>query len=119
MTDLATLYELGRRYREGGDPTTAARYLSQAAEVDPTSRAVLTELALAHFQSAALGKAEATARELVELDPSDAFALTLLGRALARQSKHAEAVPHLRLAAAMTGSAEANSALAECEARLT
>ncbi|MBM7772122.1 Flp pilus assembly protein TadD [Actinokineospora baliensis] len=119
MTDLATLYELGRRYREGGDPTTAARYLAQAAEEDPSSRAVLTELALAHFQSAALGKAETTARALVELDPSDAFALTLLGRSLVRQSKHAEAVPYLRLAAVMTGSAEAGAALAECEARLT
>ncbi|CRK61786.1 hypothetical protein [Alloactinosynnema sp. L-07] len=112
-----TLLEQGRLYRESGNPSVAARYLAEAAEQEPESRSVLTELALAYFQSASLGKAEATARRLVDLDPSDAFALTLLGRALARQSKHAEAVPYLRLAEAMLGTPDSADLLAAAESR--
>lgn len=119
MTDLMTLLEQGRLYRESGNPSAAARYLAEAAEMEPKSRSVLTELALAYFQSAALGPAEAIARRLVDLDPSDAYARTLLGRALARQSKHSEALPHLRLADAMLKTEESADALAACEARLT
>ncbi|SDJ47147.1 Tetratricopeptide repeat-containing protein [Actinokineospora alba] len=115
MTDVMTLLEQGRLYRESGNPSAAARYLAQAAELEPTSRSVLTELALAHFHSAALGPAEAVARRLVDLDPSDAYAHTLLGRALARQSKHGEAVVHLRLAHAMLGTTESADALAAAE----
>ena len=112
MTELSTLIEQGRLFRESGNPSAAARYLTEAAELAPQSRAVLTELALAHFQSAALGRAEAVARRLVELDPSDAYAHTLLGRALARQSKRAEATVHLRLADAMLRTPESAAALA-------
>ncbi|HVK21173.1 MAG TPA: tetratricopeptide repeat protein [Actinokineospora sp.] len=112
-----TLLEQGRLYRESGNPSVAARYLAEAAEQAPDSRSVLSELALAYFQSAALGKAEATARRLVELDPSDAYALTLLGRSLARQGKHADAVPYLRLADAMLGTPDSADALAAALAR--
>jgi Flp pilus assembly protein TadD len=111
MTDTKELLDRGRLFRSSGDPSTAARYLSEAAQAAPTDRAVLTELALAHFQSAALGPAEQAARRLVTLDPSDAYAHLLLGRTLARQSRHPEAVPHLRLAAAMTGDPDAHEAL--------
>ncbi|GLZ40514.1 tetratricopeptide repeat protein [Actinokineospora sp. NBRC 105648] len=119
MTDVLDLLDQGRLFRASGDPSTAARHLAEAAEAAPESTAVLTELALAHFQSAALGPAESTARKLVALDPTDAYAHTLLGRALARQSRHAEALPHLRLAAAMTGTAKAEAALADCRERLS
>ncbi|SDC98636.1 tetratricopeptide repeat protein [Actinokineospora iranica] len=119
MTDVTTLLDRGRLFRASGDPATAARYLRAAADAAPDSRAVLTELALAHFQSAALGPAEEVARRLVELDPSDAYARTLLGRSLTRQSRHAEALPHLRLAAAMTADPDADAALAACRARLS
>ena len=112
MTDVIELLERARLFRASGDPSTAARYLSEAAGAAPDNRAILTELALAHFQSAALRSAEEAARRLIELDPSDAYAHLLLGRTLARQSRHAEAVPHLRLAAAMTGDAETRDALA-------
>jgi Flp pilus assembly protein TadD len=112
MTDVLELLERGRLFRESGNPSAAARYLSEAATAAPADRAVLTELALAHFQSAALGPAERAARRLVELDPSDSYARLLLGRALARQGRHPEAVPHLRLAAAMTDAPEVHDALA-------
>jgi Flp pilus assembly protein TadD len=118
MTDVLELLNRGRLFRESGDPSTAVRYLSEAAEAAPDDRAILTELALAHFQSAALGPAERTARRLVELDPSDSYALLLLGRVLARQSRHAEAVPHLRLAAAMRDEPDAYEALVHSLSRV-
>lgn len=118
MTDVLDLLTRGRLYRESGDPSTAARYLAEAAEAAPESRAVLTELALAQFQSAALGPAERTARRLVELDPSDAYAHVLLGRALARAARHREALPHLRLAAAMAPSPEVDALITDAESRL-
>ncbi|WP_278255282.1 hypothetical protein [Nocardioides convexus] len=45
-------------------------------------------------------------RSLVEEDPSDAWARHALGRALERQARYDDALPHLRLAAAMTGDPE-------------
>ena len=117
MTSMLDLLDRGRRYRESGDPSTAARVLSEVATAAPDNRTVLTELALAHFQSAALGRAEEVARRLVELDPSDSYARLLLGRTLARQNRHAEAVPQLRLAAAMTDDADVQAALAHSVSR--
>lgn len=122
MTDQNTVFELlerGRAFRAAGDPSSAARFLAQAAEAVPADRTVLTELALAHFQSAALGPAERVLRTLVELDPSDGYARMLLGRTLARQSRHADALPELRLAAALTGDPEVAEAIARSESRLT
>ncbi|GAA4439511.1 tetratricopeptide repeat protein [Actinokineospora soli] len=118
MTDVLDLLARGRMYRESGDPSTAARYLARAAEAEPRSRAVLTELALAQFQSAALGPAERTARRLLDLDPSDAYAHLLLGRALSRAARHREALPHLRLAAAMAPSPELDELIASAESRI-
>jgi Flp pilus assembly protein TadD len=118
MTDIKELLDRGHDFRESGDPSRAVRYLSEAATAAPDNRAVLTELALAHFQSAALGPAEEVARRLVELDPSDSYARLLLGRALARQSRHPEALPHLRLAAAMTDDPATHDALAHSLSRM-
>ena len=59
--------------------------------------------AWAYLMRAQLQKAEAVLRELVADDPSDAWAQHALGRALERQSRHAEALPYLRLAAVMSG----------------
>ncbi len=52
---------------------------------------------------------------LVEDDPSDAWAQHALGRALERQSRHREALPHLRLAAAMSGDVEHELAVLRVE----
>lgn len=118
MTDILELIARGRLYRESGDPSTAARHFAQAAEAAPDSRAVLTELAIAQFQSAALGAAERTARRLLDLDPSDAYAHLLLGRTLSRAARHREALPHLRLAAVMDPSLDAESLVRAAESRV-
>ncbi|MFI9011254.1 tetratricopeptide repeat protein [Actinosynnema sp. NPDC053489] len=119
MTDVRELLRKGRMFRASGDPGGAARYLAEAAEHAPNDRTVLTELALAHFQSAALGRAERVLTGLVDLDPSDGYTRLLLGRTLSRQSRHAEALPHLRLAAAITRDPEVAREVTRVEERVT
>lgn len=119
MTDIRELLDKGREFRAAGDPSGAARFLAEAAERVPTDRTVLTELALAHFQSAALGRAEVVLRTLVDLDPSDGYARLLLGRTLSRQSRHVEALPELRLAAALTRDPEVDAEVERVVARVT
>lgn len=118
MTDVVELLRKGRMFRASGDPSGAARYLAEAAEHAPHDRTVLTELALAHFQSASLGRAERVLTRLVDLDPSDGYTRLLLGRTLSRQNRHAEALPHLRLAAAITRDPDVGSEVARVEARV-
>lgn len=86
---------------ESGDPLGAARLLEPIVEAEPQNAAVRQLLARAYFQSAQLGRAEAQLRTLVERDPSDHYAHHVLGRTLERAGRFAEALPHLRLAAAM------------------
>ena len=63
--------------------------------------AVRTLLARAYYHSAQLGRAESATRALVEVDPTDGYAALLLGRTLARQSRHDEAAGWLRRAEAL------------------
>lgn len=102
-------YELvvqGREALAAGDPSTAARLLASAAEAVPDDAGLLTDLARAHFHSAALGRAEQVLLRLVEIDPSDGYARMLLGRTLQRQSRREEALTQLRLAVALTDDPE-------------
>ena len=115
--DVLSLLERGRAAYAAGDPSTAARHLARVVAASPRNRMALQELAQAHYRSAALGPAEDVLRRLVELDPADAYAQRLLGLTLTRLSRHAEALPHLRLAAAMTGDPEVGAEAARCAAR--
>lgn len=72
-------------------PDSGARYLHGTA-------AARLLLARAYYHSAQLSRAEATAREVLVEDPTDAYAALLLGRSLQRQGRAAEAEPVLRLA---------------------
>lgn len=118
MTDVREILDRARLFRSSGDPSTAARLLAEAVAAAPDDRTVLLELALSHFQSAALRPAEDALRRLVELDPADGYVRLVLGRTLARQSRHAEALPELRLAAALTGDADAEAEVARSEQRV-
>ena len=59
--------------------------------------------AWAYLLRAQLRRAEADLDRLVEENPADDWAQHALGRCLERQGRYAEALPHLRLAAAMSG----------------
>jgi Tfp pilus assembly protein PilF len=58
-------------------------------------------LARAYFHSAQLLRAEATAREVLAEDPTEAYAALLLARTLQRQSRHVEAAGAMNLARAL------------------
>lgn len=89
---------LSRRF-----PREALDLIEPALADDPRNTGLRTLQAWAFLQRAQLAKAEGVLRGLVEDDPSDAWAQHALGRALERQSKYAEALGHLRLAAVMSG----------------
>jgi predicted Zn-dependent protease len=96
-------------------PSQALKVLEPALEQDPTNRGLRLMRAWAYSMRAQLVKASDELTELVAEDPSDAWAQHALGRALERQSRHQEALPHLRLAAAMTGDVEHELAVLRVE----
>ncbi|WP_246060689.1 tetratricopeptide repeat protein [Nocardioides dongxiaopingii] len=99
-------------------PREALDVLAPALEQDPGNRGLRTLRAWAHFMRASLGPAETDLRALVEDDPSDVWARHALGRTLERQSRLREALPHLRLAHAMTGDVEHEVDVLRVERRL-
>lgn len=84
-------------------PAEALSVLEPALEREPGNTGLRTLRAWAYLLRAQLGRAEQELQVLVDEDPSDVWARHALGRALERQSRPAEALPHLRLAAAMSG----------------
>jgi predicted Zn-dependent protease len=101
--DLLAEYRRAALFFEAGDPTEAARLLEPIVAAEPGNASVRQLLARAYFQSAQLVRAEEHLRALVAQDPSDHYAHHVLGRTLERQNRPDEALPHLRLAAAMSG----------------
>ncbi len=99
--DLLGDYRRATMYFESGDALGAARLLEPIVEAEPQNAAVRQLLARAYFNSAQLAGAEAQLRALIESDPSDHYAHHVLGRTLERGGRFREALPHLRLAAAM------------------
>lgn len=84
-------------------PKEALEVLEPALDQEPDNTGLRTLRAWAYLNRAQLNKAEAELTRLVEENPTDDWARHALGRCLERQSRYAEALPHLRLAAAMTG----------------
>jgi predicted Zn-dependent protease len=101
VSDLYEEYNRAMLFLDAGDPVEAARILQPVLAAEPGNAEVRTQLARAYFNSAQLRRAEEQARWLVDRDPSDHYAHFLLGRALERQSRPADALPHLRMAEAM------------------
>jgi Flp pilus assembly protein TadD len=58
-------------------------------------------LARSYYHSAQLRRAEATARQVLDEDPTDSYAALLLARTLERGSRHEEAAAAMNLAAAL------------------
>jgi tetratricopeptide (TPR) repeat protein len=114
----ADAYHQAWRLLEDRAPQQAIALLDPALEVEPRSASLRTLRAWAFFQSAQLGRAEADLEVLVEESPTDVWARFALGRVLERQSRYAEALPHLRLAAIMSGDAEHEAGVLRVERRL-
>lgn len=99
-------------------PREALEVLEPAVEAEPEARSLRSLRAWAYFMRVQLGRAEADLAIVVEQDPTDVWARHTLGRTLERQSRFADALPHLRLAAAMSGDPEHEAAVLRVERRL-
>jgi predicted Zn-dependent protease len=113
--DLLEEYRRANFFFESGDPLGASRLLEPIVEAEPHNTAVRQLLARAYFNSAQLNGAEKQLRALIEHDPSDHYAHHVLGRTLERAGRFREALPHLRLAAAMKQQADYQEALRRVE----
>jgi predicted Zn-dependent protease len=96
-------------------PVEALDVLEPALAEDPRNTGLRTLRAWAWMIRAQLGRAEEELRGLVEENPSDDWAQHALGRVLERQGRGAEGLPHLRLAAAMSGDPEHEVAVLRVE----
>ncbi|HET6562980.1 MAG TPA: tetratricopeptide repeat protein [Marmoricola sp.] len=99
-------------------PVEALAVLEPALAEEPNNTGLRSLRAWAYMLRAQLGPAEDELTSLVAENPTDVWARHALGRALEGQSRHAEALPHLRLAAAMSGDPEHAAAVRRAEARL-
>jgi predicted Zn-dependent protease len=113
--DLLEEYRRANIFFESGDPLGASRLLEPIVEAEPHNTAVRQLLARAYFNSAQLAGAEAQLRTLIEHDPSDHYAHHVLGRTLERAGRFREALPHLRLAAAMKRHSDYDDAVRRVE----
>ena len=111
----ATAYDLIERRA----PKEALAVIEAALDEDPGNRGLRSLRAWAYLKRAQLQKAEAELRALVDEVPDDDWARHALGRALERQSRRAEALPHLRLAFAMSGDPDHGAAVRRVEQSLS
>ena len=79
----------------------AAVLLERAARLEPGKGSIVEALGRAYYNSGQHGRAEATFRELLDIDPSAPYGHFGLGQALKQLGRHDEARTHLRLAVAL------------------
>jgi predicted Zn-dependent protease len=96
-------------------PKQALEVVEKALAQDPANTGLRTLRAWAFLLRAQLQKAEAELRDLVEETPDDIWSRHALGRVLERQSRLEEALPHLRMAAVMSGDIEHELAMLRVE----
>ncbi|MFF2850908.1 tetratricopeptide repeat protein [Streptomyces sp. NPDC058001] len=82
---------------------TAAGVLEGLTDEVPEQVAPRLLLARAYYHSAQLRRAEEQLLLVLERDPVESYARLMLGRTLERQGRDADAAPHLRMAAALSG----------------
>lgn len=99
-------------------PKEALEVLEPALAEQPDDVGLRTLRAWAYLIRVQLQRAEVELERLVAENPSDDWARHALGRALERQNRPAEALPHLRLAAAMSGDRDHELAVLRAEQRL-
>lgn len=99
-------FRRGQLRLELDDALGAVEDLRAVVAAEPEARGALLLLARAYFRSAQLRRATETYQRVVELDPTSDEAHIGLARSLERQSRHAEALRHARIAAAMASRPE-------------
>ena len=96
-------------------PREAQQVLDDALSTEPRNTGLRVLRAWSYLMRAQLAHAESELRDLVEEQPADDWVRHALGRSLERQSRLTEALPHLRLAAAMSGDPEHELAVLRVE----
>jgi len=99
-------------------PLDALAALAPILDADPNAPSVQLLAGRAYLGSAQLRRAEGAFRRVLELDPTDHYALFALGKTLQRQSRLTEAQTQLRMAVAMNPLPEYQEALGEVSARI-
>ena len=99
-------------------PVEALAVIEPALAEEPANRGLRSLRAWVFMIRAQLAKAEAELRTLVDDDPSDDWARHALGRTLERRDALADALPHQRLAAVMSGDPVHEAAVRRVATRL-
>ncbi len=101
MDDVYELYRSGMELLEAGHHHQAAIPLSRARDLAPDKTSIREGLGRALFHVQRYEQAAAEFRAIVDRAPTNDYALFCLGRCLQLLGRHAEARPHLTLAACM------------------
>ncbi|RNL64345.1 tetratricopeptide repeat protein [Nocardioides marmoriginsengisoli] len=115
QTDTTSAYRVAFDLLSRRAPDEALTVLEPALAEDPRNTGLRTLRAWSYFVKVQLGPAEKELRSLVEETPDGIWTRYALGRTLERQSRYDDALPHLRLAAAMSGDPEHELAVLRVE----
>ena len=98
MAELYDLFQRGMELLEAGDFNAATIPLAKARDLDPEKASIREALGRAYFRSRQFEAARVEFEAVVELAPTNDFALFCLGRALMELGRPKEARKPLTLA---------------------
>jgi Flp pilus assembly protein TadD len=101
MSDVYDLFQRGTALLDAGDCNAATVPLSKARDLDPGKASIREALGRAYFRAGRYADAAAEFDAVVEIAPTNDYALFCLGRSLQQMGRHAEARAPLALAARM------------------
>ena len=101
MDSVYDLFMAGTRLLEDGDHHAATVPLSRARDLEPGKASIREALGRAYFGCRRYREAQAEFEAVVEIAPTNHYALFCLGRALQLQGRHAEARSPLALASGL------------------
>lgn len=113
--DMTSAFRTGFELLEQRQAKEALEVIAPALAADPGNTSLRLLRAWAYLTRAQLTRAETELRELAEENPDDVWVRFALGRSLERQARYRDALPHMKLAAAMSGDIEHEVAVLRVE----